>query len=462
MIALSQKHRPTNMDKDFSTFYRTDLEPKLIAFEKQHQSFVKKLSFLFFVYSLLMTTAILAIVALFIMTPENCPDWLFNSGMVLTSLSMIVLTVELIRSYRQVKPYNNIEFKKHIITPIVRFVDEGLSFDPEKQIAVETFEASHLFQEQYGDTVDLWTGQDYVEGTLGKIKVKFSEVHAQEEKIEEIEIQPEVTEPVYEYEAGYEPIYDGWADQKEYDGWAQQRDYDPWKDSIRTKVEVPKETEIKTYQETVFKGLFFVYDFQLDFTGVTLILPNEQQGGLLSGLGNWFEKLLFWRTKNQRELIKLGDPEIDREFVIYSDNPAIARHVISNRFMHRLLDFRRRLEKPVYLSFVNGKFHLAIEVAEDLFEPPIFDTVLNYQLLKEFFEYMQLGKDIVEDLMANLRDPNELPTLISPMENSQLTGISKTTNNQLNKLEAEKAIETLKNSEALNFKREIEFFQDNL
>jgi hypothetical protein len=95
---------------------------------------------------------------------------------------MIILTVELILSYRQVKPYNHIEFKRHIITPIVRFVDENLSFDPEKQIAVETFEASRLFQEQYGDTVDLWTGEDYVEGTLGEIKVKFSEVHAQEEK----------------------------------------------------------------------------------------------------------------------------------------------------------------------------------------------------------------------------------------------------------------------------------------
>ncbi len=449
------------MDKDFSSFYRTDLEPKLIAFEKQHQSFVKKLSFIFFIYSLLMSIAILAIVALFIIAPsENCPNWLSNLGMALTSLSMIILTVELILSYHQVKPYNNIEFKKHIITPIVRFVDENLSFDPEKQIAVETFESSRLFQDQYGDTVDLWTGQDYVEGTLGEIKVKFSEVHAQEEKIEEIEIQPKVTEPKYEYEAGYEPIYDGWAEQKEYDGWAQQNDYDPWKETTRKKVEVPKQIETKTYQETVFKGLFFAYDFQLDFSGVTLILPNDEQGGLLSGLGNWFGKVLFWRTKNSRELIKLGDPEIDREFVIYSDNPTIARHVISNRFMHRLLDFRRRLEKPVHISFVDGKFYLAIEVEEDLFEPPIFDTVLNYQLLREFYEYMRLGKDIVENLISNLRDPNELPPLISPLEDSPSVK-SKMTDN-LKKLKGEKAIDMLTNSEALNFKREIEFFQENL
>jgi hypothetical protein len=412
------------MDKDFRTFYQTNLEPKLIAFEKQRQSFVKQLSFIFFIYSFLMTIAILAIVALFFMTMENCPYWLSIIGMVLTGLSMIILTMELIRSYRQVKPYNHIQFKKHIITPIVRFVDENFKYDPEKQIAFETFETSQLFQEQDKKNVDLWTGEDYVEGSLGNINVKFSEVHAQQEKTEEIEIQPEVTEPQYQYEPGYEPIYDGWAEEKEYDGWAQQENYDPWKETTRHKVEVPVKTETKTYQETIFRGLFFAYDFQLDFSGTTLILPNNKKSGLFSSLGNWFSKLAFWKT-NQRELIKTGDSKLDSEFFIYSDNPTMARHVISNRFMHRLLDFRQRLQKPVYISFVDGQFFLAIEVEKDLFEPPIFDTVLNYELMREFFEYMQLGKDIAVDLISYLRDPNQLPTFsLTPKEESQPTVFS--------------------------------------
>jgi len=60
------------------------------------------------------------------------------------------------------------------------------------------------------------------------------------------------------------------------------------------------------------------------------------------------------------------------------------------------------LKKQIYLSFVNGKLYLAIYVKEDLFEAPVLGTVLNYELLQEIFEYLQLGKEIAEDLIIYL------------------------------------------------------------
>jgi hypothetical protein len=71
--------------------------------------------------------------------------------------------------------------------------------------------------------------------------------------------------------------------------------------------------------------------------------------------------------------------------------------------MRRLLTFRQQLNKRVYLSFVNGKLYMGIPISKDLFEPTVFKTLLNVELIQEFFNYMQLGKDIVEELNLNTR-----------------------------------------------------------
>jgi len=74
----------------------------------------------------------------------------------------------------------------------------------------------------------------------------------------------------------------------------------------------------------------------------------------------------------------------------------------------RLLALRLRLKTPFHLSFVNSKLYMAIPVSEDLFEPPVFSTVLDFQLIQTTFEYMQLGKVIVEELITLMKQPNSM------------------------------------------------------
>jgi hypothetical protein len=52
-----------------------------------------------------------------------------------------------------------------------------LSYDPEKTVGVTAFHTSQLFKEKYGSRVDIWKGEDYVNGILGGMSIKFSEVH---------------------------------------------------------------------------------------------------------------------------------------------------------------------------------------------------------------------------------------------------------------------------------------------
>jgi len=160
-----------------------------------------------------------------------------------------------------------------------------------------------------------------------------------------------------------------------------------------------------SYTFTIFKGLFFIFNVNWDFEGTTFILPNDKQSR--------FKKLL--------QLLKLAKPALESEFVVYSDNPIIANYVFSTAFMQRLLALRRRLKTPIHLSFVNGKLYMAIPVSEDLFDPPVYETVLNFQLIQTAFEYMQLGKEIVEELIALMKQPKYMDLANS----SNVSGMTK-------------------------------------
>jgi hypothetical protein len=96
----------------------------------------------------------------------------------------------------------------------------------------------------------------------------------------------------------------------------------------------------------------------------------------------------------------------ESKFRVYSDNPTIAKYVFSTAFMDRLLALHNRLKVPIKLSFVNSKLYIAISIEENLFEPPISSTVLDFQLIQTIFAYMQLGQEIVEELIVLMKQPN--------------------------------------------------------
>ena len=327
---------------ELKAFYEIELKPKLLFFEEQRKRLVSKRKPLI-IYGILVIFAILTMKIAgnletrdipIVMTPKT-----ENMGGIVEFaiiIYLIAITIAIANFYLQMKSSYQAHFKKAIVGSLVTFIDQNLSYAPDKTISVDAFHTSQLFKQEYGYWgVDKFTSEDYVGGILDGTSVKFSEVHAQEEQ--------------------------GHGESSEY--------------------------------VTVFKGLFFIFDVNWDFEGITFILPND---GELS-----VKKLL--------QLLKLAKPTLEREFIVHSDNPIIANYVFSTAFMQRLLALRRRLKTPIYLSFVKGKLYMAIPVSEDLFEPPIFSTVLDFQFIQTTFEYMQLGKVIVEELLTLMKQPQAIP-----------------------------------------------------
>jgi tetratricopeptide (TPR) repeat protein len=142
-------------------------------------------------------------------------------------------------------------------------------------------------------------------------------------------------------------------------------------------------------RKTIFKGLFFQADYNKTSKGKTIIIPKILDANI--------------HAVNKGQIIKLEDPEFAKLFTVYGDDQVEARYILSTNLMAKLVKFRKKAQRKMYISFVDSMIYIAIEYAEDIFEPKLFNTMLSFNPMKEYFENIQLMLGIVEDLNLDRR-----------------------------------------------------------
>ena len=229
------------------------------------------------------------------------------------------------------------DFKSAVIEKIVNFVDSNLKYSKTGYIPRGDFLLSSIFR-QYPDR---YSGDDLVSGKIGDTAVRFSELHA-------------------EY--------------------------------------VTRDSKGRTQYHTIFKGLFFIADFNKKFNGLTVVLPDVAER-LFGHVGAMLQSC----KKGRGELVKLEDPEFERLFVVYGTDQIEARYILSTSLMERIVDFQKKHNRRLYISFIGNKIFMAVSYARDLFEPRLFRTILDFEPIRMYFEDLYLAAGIVEDLNLNLR-----------------------------------------------------------
>lgn len=151
---------------------------------------------------------------------------------------------------------------------------------------------------------------------------------------------------------------------------------------------------------TIFRGIFFIADFNKHFIGETFVLPDVSENVFGSGLGGFFQKLNIARP----QLVKLEDVEFEKAFAIYGTDQVEARYILSPALMQRILSLKQRFNTKVALSFIGSHVYIAITVNKNLFEAPwLFSPVDNYKQLEEYYNDIAMCVKIVELLDLNTR-----------------------------------------------------------
>ena len=252
-----------------------------------------------------------------------------------------VLVWAAIKNAAAIEPYKQ-AYKDRVLAPLVEAILPGFSHDPDAGIDEETYLASRLFPTR----PDRYHTEDRFSGELEGVPLTFAEVHSEEE---------------------HEDCDDDGCD---------------------------------TSYTTIFKGLFAVAEFPKKFAGTVLVYPDRSEKLLghlsrsLQRLGGRFRGL---------ELIKLEDPEFERRFVVYSDDPVTARYVLSTSLMEALRRFRDHYGR-IYASFLDGTLYLAVPVREDLFEPPpVWKKAVDPERLRRYAEALAMMRGVVTELGLNVR-----------------------------------------------------------
>jgi hypothetical protein len=231
-------------------------------------------------------------------------------------------------------------FKEVILQKLITFVEPGLEYLPGRGISQPMFEAARLFLHH----IDRYKCEDMIQGKVGKTEIAFSEVHAE----------------------------------------------------YKTTTSTGKSQQ--TQWHTIFKGLFFIADFNKDLHGRTVVLPDTAEK--LFGL--FGQTLQSW-SSSYGQLVRLEDVEFEKEFVVYGTDQIEARYILSPALMERILLFHRKVGRKIYLSFLGPKVFAAIPVQENMFEPKMFSSILEFNVIAEYYAQLQLGVGIVDELNLNTR-----------------------------------------------------------
>jgi len=236
-----------------------------------------------------------------------------------------------------IKDYTQ-EFKQRIIAPLINALDKNLKYSANRHIDPLYFTRSKLFTSD----VDRVSGNDFVKGKIDNIDIQFSDFHAEQEH----------------------------KDSKGNKSWS-----------------------------TIFQGLFIVCEFNKNFHGRTIILPDTAQSTFGDLIGGWFQS----NNMSRDELVKMDDIEFEKAFVVYATDQIEARYILSHTLMKRLLDFKKRSGKNIFVSFNSNDITLAIAYNKDLFEPSIFHSLLKYKIAMEYVQTLHLAIGIVEELKLNTK-----------------------------------------------------------
>ncbi len=242
--------------------------------------------------------------------------------------------VALTRGYRS-------RFKDIVIQPLILFFDEQLRYDKGGMFPHPLYAQSNIFLHH----VDRYQGDDLVEGVLGQTKIQFSELHT--------EYMTTTTD-------------------------SKGRTHTQW--------------------HTIFKGLFFMADFNKHFHARTVVLPDMAEKAL-GGLGKFFQS----KNMSRGTLMTMDDPVFEKEFVVYGTDQIEARYILTASLMKRIVDFKNKTGRPIYLSFVDSNIFIAIPYTKNLFEPNIFKTLLDFSVVEEYFSDLKAALDIVDELNLNTR-----------------------------------------------------------
>jgi len=254
-------------------------------------------------------------------------------------------------------------YKGIVVRRIVQSLGRGLSYKPVSSLSQQQFEAMDLFNE----SPHSWKSEDEVSGQKNAVKYALHEVLAKRRE--------RSNRSRLAWSAG------GFMGLALIAAWVG-----------RNRGGVGGDT-----QSIIFKGLVVKLDFNKNFQGHTVVVP-DREGQILGGL------LGESRTRRKKEMVMLENPDFEKLFSVYSTNDQEARYIITPKLMELVMEAQALLGGQLRLCFSKNSLYVAVPQNEDRFEAALFGSAITPETaLGDLVAVVNLAERLVETLDLETR-----------------------------------------------------------
>lgn len=141
----------------------------------------------------------------------------------------------------------------------------------------------------------------------------------------------------------------------------------------------------------IFKGLFLVAQTDTAVQSEIIVLPKAQSNN-------------EYLNKNIK-VVKMGNSEFDGMFEVRSSDESKVKSIFTDKFMAHMIDFKKKSKHDIYFGFHGNRAYFATSLEKKLFEPHIFRSMDNFEMLREYFDDLIHAITIVEDLRLEHFNP---------------------------------------------------------
>ncbi|MBQ9292811.1 MAG: DUF3137 domain-containing protein [Campylobacter sp.] len=220
-----------------------------------------------------------------------------------------------------------VDFRDKMMKKIIKEISPNLVYERNKHIEFKEFLEPMIYNEGY---IDNYGGNDLIQGEIDGVKIKFSDVYFK-------------------------------------------------------KVILTLDREF-IKNETMFKGILFIADFNKFFKSRLVVLDK-------------FDEF----AKCQYKKIVMDNIEFNKTFTTHGYNEINARYILTPVLMEKILKLRKTFAKRLNICFLQNKIYIYIYVGRDSFEeldyykPIIGENSIVEEYKKEIMQFI----DIVKDLKLN-------------------------------------------------------------
>ncbi len=254
---------------------------------------------------------------------------------VIPLLALVLAGLFLAHAYLRLAKYRK-EFKERVMHKVVKLINPDYIYKEDNHIPIDDYLSSNLFSNIH----DRYNGDDLITGIIDKTPFSFSEVKADAKK------------------------------------------------------DKNKPDEQVAIWKTIFKGLFFVAEFNKNLNESTYIVPEKAHKNLLGK-----EKT---QIANWGELVKLENPEFEKIFSVYGSSQQEARYVLTPTMMEAIIEVYKKYNLKMMFSFTGSKVYCAIPMKKDMFEPTIKEGI-KYSDIEEISHLLELIETIITEMNLNTR-----------------------------------------------------------